>query len=115
MPRSRSNQHILERRAGLLADKLKKNMNDLTESLQAAGGRIPFKTKLSKGSALDWWAQHRYDQLGQRALSSLDPASIMSLDAELAKYNQSQDQGLPTIGNAPTEPMGVMNGPDNSF
>ena len=65
--------HILERRANVLAQKMQARIGDMALALQAADGRIPFQTKLSKGDALDWWSQHRYDTLGQQALAGMPP------------------------------------------
>lgn len=78
--------HTLERRSALLAQKLTGRMSDLTQSLRAAEGRIPFHTKMTRSTALDWWGKHRYDELGQQALAGLSQAAIINLDTNLAQY-----------------------------
>lgn len=96
---STKHQHVLERRAAALAQGMKARISDMTLALQAADGRIPFHTKLSKGDALDWWMKHRYDNLGQQALAGMPPQAIFSLDAALnQRVAQQQEQGLPVEG-----------------
>ena len=92
-----STQHVLERRSTLLAQRLRQRIDDTVLALQAAGGRIPFKTKLSRGDALEWWAKHRYDALGQQALQSLSPLDVAQLDNALSKNVAAQTGGLPII------------------
>lgn len=95
----RTQQHILERRANLIAQKLEQRVQDMTIALQAADGRLPFHTKLSRGDALDWWMKHRYDSLGQQVIQKLPPMAVFNLDAELAKrVEQKQSQGIPIEG-----------------
>lgn len=96
---SAKSQHVLERRANALAQHMKVRITDVATALQAADGRIPFHTKLSKGDALDWWAKHRYDSLGQKALQGLPPQAVFSLDAALnQRVAQQQETGLPVEG-----------------
>lgn len=106
--RARSNQHILERRAGMLADRLTKSITDLSTSLQAANGRVPFKTKLSTGTALDWWSKNINTPLGQRALSSLDPLSVMKLHTALSQFQNKNEFGMPVV-------QGMNQGPGPLF
>lgn len=89
-------QHPLERRAQMLAGKIQGRVADLGQAMQAANGRIPFHTKLSQGTALEWWAQHRYDDLGQQVLQNLDPLDVLHLDRALGEYGAQQEAlGLP--------------------
>src|SRR5258708_389407 len=91
-------QHPLERRSALLAGKLKDRVSSMTQSLTAAQGRIPFRTKLPEAQALDWWSKHRYDDIGEKALELLDPMSIARLDSALTQYAQQQEAlGMPQV------------------
>lgn len=88
--------HALERRAAMAAGALKTRVSTMSQSLMAAQGRIPFHTKLSQANALDWWSQHRYDQLGQQALAGLDPIAVARLDTALTQHAQDKEAlGLP--------------------
>lgn len=107
--------HPLERRAQMLTGKLTQRMSDIGQSLQAANGRVPFKSKLSQNAALDWWSKHRYDALGQRALATLDPQSVFNLDAALNRYTANQqEQGVPQSVASPFGQAAVPQGPTPS-
>lgn len=91
-----SQQHIMERRSHLLAQRLKQRISDTALALQAGSGRIPYRTSLSKGDALDWWAEHRYDDLGKQALQGYSPLDVAKLDSALnQRVQEMQNQGLP--------------------
>lgn len=96
----KSGQHIFERRAKLLSQRITQRKQDLTKAMQAANGRIPFRTKLSQSDALQWWVKHRHDALGQQALAGLDPLSVAKLDNALNQYAQNNPAGLPDVSNA---------------
>lgn len=83
-------QHPLEARAAMLADRLGQRVNDISQSLQAPGGRLLFHTPLSKANALNWWSQNRYNAIGQQAVSQMDPLTVAQLDRELTIYTQQQ-------------------------
>lgn len=105
------NQHTLERRSALLAEKMRGRINDLKQSLTAPQGRILYRTKMSQSDALNWWAQHRYDQYGQKALAGLDPQSIFQLDAALAQHvNSQEEQGMPQENLPPAAMQEVFGG-----
>src|SRR5262245_44117717 len=91
-------QHPLERRAALLAGRITSRMTDLTDSLVSAQGRRPFTDLKSRPDALAWWRENRYNQYGLRALATLPPEAVTSLDAALAQgQQQQQDVGMPQV------------------
>lgn len=105
--KAKSSQHVLERRANLLSQKMTSRISDLKLSLSAAQGRVPFHTVLAKSDALKWWSQHRYDDLGQKALAGLQPEAVMNLDAALAQYTQQHNEmGMP-VETSPTNDIGA--------
>lgn len=97
-------QHVMERRSHMIAQRLRQRITDMATALQSQDGRIPFRTKLSRNDALDWWTKHRYDGLGAKALAGLDPLTVAKLDNALNEHSKTQaDQGLPVEANVPTE------------
>src|SRR5215510_1310483 len=91
-------QHPLERRTDLLTSRIGQRMNDLTAALLSAGGRRPYTKMFSTPDAVKWWSENRYNQDGLRALATLPPEAVTSLDAALAQAQQGQqDAGMPEI------------------
>lgn len=76
-------EHVLERRAALLASRLTAQREVVRRALTPEGERPPFTRQLAKPDALAWWREHRHDDLGQRVLARLRPADVLELDAAL--------------------------------
>ena len=79
-----STEHRLERRARLLAERIRDASERLAQQL-GAGERTPFTTAMTKSESLAWWRQHRHDEFGERALQRLQPWEIAQLDVDLGK------------------------------
>lgn len=79
-------EHIVERRATMLAQKMERRVDILRQFLTPAGARPPFTQMLQEENALKFWMAHRYDDLGARALQHLQPHEIAELDTALALH-----------------------------
>lgn len=79
----------MERRANLLAERLKARV-DLMANMMRPGGRAIFHTRKSEVEALKFWRAHRYDELGEKVLSTWRPDQILKLDLRLAQANESE-------------------------
>ena len=86
-------EHILERRAHLLAGKLSARRDLLVQALAPKGQRPPFTEQMSKPEAVAWWRAHRYDDLGKQVLDRMGPADVMELDQALSQANEAQMGG----------------------
>jgi hypothetical protein len=77
-------EHRLERRARLLADRMRTTSEDMAVQL-GAGDRAPFTTALTKSESLAWWRLHRHDAYGAQALARMQPLDVARLDLDLAR------------------------------
>lgn len=85
---SQSNlQHVMERRASLLANAIEHRVQVMADFLMPPGQPPVFSKRVSRREALAFWTKHRYDQIGAAVLSRWTPEQVMQLDAELAKAN----------------------------
>jgi hypothetical protein len=86
-------QHPLERRAALLAGKLKGTQETIAAYLSPEGRQL-FHQRLSKPEAIRWWRQHRHDPLGQEVLKSWQMSDVLELDLVLAQDERKEAFGL---------------------
>jgi hypothetical protein len=77
-------QHIMERRAEMLADAINHRVDLLAEFL-TMDDRPVFTKKLRQAEALSFWQRHRYDEFGAQILASWTPEQILALDAALGR------------------------------
>jgi len=77
-------EHRLERRARLLAERMRSTSEDMARQL-GAGDRAPFTTAMTKSESLAWWRLHRHDEYGGQALARMQPLDIAQLDLDLAR------------------------------
>lgn len=77
-------EHRLERRARLLAERMRESSERLALQL-GAGDRVPFTTAMTKAESLDWWRAHRHDEWGEKALQRMQPWDVAQLDLDLAR------------------------------
>lgn len=84
-------EHPLERRARILAEKLKQTVRTTSDEINPPGNRPPLHNQLSAKAALAWWTEHRYDKLGQDWLQKVGatPAQVAQLDAWLYHATQA--------------------------
>lgn len=82
----------MERRAAALADALNKRV-DLMAGLMRPEGRAVFHERKSEQQALEFWQRHRYDEMGQKVLSTWTPDQIIALDQRLMQAQQGDFQG----------------------
>jgi hypothetical protein len=80
--------HVLERRASLLAQKMQRRVQVLKEFMAPEGARPPFTQQLQRPQALRWWQEHRYDHLGAQVLQAMRPQDIAELDLALIEMNE---------------------------
>ena len=73
----------IERVAQKLGQKARARVSFLRDAVRPPGQRPPFTTQLTGAEAVDWWSQHRYDDLGQRVLQNYSQEQVAELDAEL--------------------------------
>ena len=86
--------HLLERRAKLLASKLTARKDLLRQTLAPPGQRPPFTQQLSRPEALAFHRQHRYDPAYADYYKRLGPEGILELDNALAQANEQGMLGL---------------------
>jgi len=82
--------HVLERRAHLLAGRLAGRKQILTQAVAPAGQRPPFTTQMTKREALSWWREHFDDDLGKKLRQQMDPESQMELQLALSQANEAE-------------------------
>lgn len=82
----RADQHPLERRATALAEALTRRV-DTMAALMRPNGRQVFTQRLPEQQALEFFQRHRFDDLGQRVLSTWTPDQILDLDQRLMRAN----------------------------
>ena len=81
--------HVLERRAHLLAGKLAGRKQTLTQAVAPPGQRPPFTTQMTKREALTWWREHFDDDLGKKVRERMNPESQMELQLALSQANEA--------------------------
>jgi hypothetical protein len=84
-------EYPVEQRVSALAGGIRTAISTIADTLRPPGGRAPFTQRLSRTDALDWWAQHRRDELGAAALQAMPPQAIAQLDVELGQHMAAQD------------------------
>ena len=89
-------EHMIERRADLLAQKMQRRVQVLSQFLKPDGQRPPFTKQLNNEDAMRFWMQHRYDEIGAQVLQNLQPHDIAELDAALAQHHE--DNFMPSPG-----------------
>lgn len=78
--------HVVERRAELLADAIGYRI-DLLAGFLAPKGRGPvFTERLRTRDAAAFWLRHRYDDIGRKVLAQWDPEQVMELDRALSEW-----------------------------
>ena len=87
-------EHVIERRARILAQKMQHRVDVLSGFIAPPGERPPFTKQLQNETALKWWREHRYDPLGNRVLQGMRPADIAELDSALAQVMDAQESGM---------------------
>lgn len=86
----REPEHTIERRAAMLATKMQQRVDILRDFMRPEGARPPFTQLLQEQRAMQFWAAHRYDELGARVLQNMTPQHIAELDAALAQSLEAQ-------------------------
>jgi hypothetical protein len=107
--------HRLERRASLLATKVKERVTTVRDAVAGPGERPPFTAVKPRSEVLDWWRRHIDDEWGKRVLDRLSPQDQMDLRVNLARHIEQDpayppedlDAGIDDLGLAPpgTTPM----------
>ena len=79
----------------MLSSAIKNRTKAITYGITPKGSRPPFTRKYSAAEAMQWWMQHRYDQLGMGLVASMTPMQVAQLDAWLAQVSAhpSMQQG----------------------
>lgn len=80
--------HVLERRAHMLSDRISARITTIRNAIAPEGARPPFTEQLSKPDALSWWQQHFHDDLGQKVKASMSPESVMELTKALSQAGE---------------------------
>ena len=86
-------QHPLERRASMLATRIKVLRDALRDAVAAPGERPPFTEHHSAAEAFAWWRLHRHDEYGQRVVERMRPEQVARLDLWLAKGIEAERDG----------------------
>jgi hypothetical protein len=76
-------EHVIERRSRLLSQKMASRVTMLRNFIAPPGARPPFTKQMQNDMALQWWKVHRYDEIGSRVLTMMQPADIAELDSAL--------------------------------
>ena len=92
-------EHLLERRAGLLASKLTSQIQSLSQTLVPKGSRVPFTQQMSKPEALRWWQQHIGDEFGKKVLGRMTAQDQLELYNALSQAQTEREAGY---GGPPT-------------
>lgn len=92
-------EQMIERRARLLAQKMKARVESLRNVIAPEGERPPFTKALGDENALKFWMMHRYDPIGAQVLQNFRPQDIAELDTALAQYNEQLQLGRVGPGN----------------
>lgn len=87
-------EHRLEKRARLLAMRLREQTEAFRDELGGPHERKPFHQQMGPTAALAWWQQHRYDELGMAVLQRYSVTDIAALDRALAEQQEAQQMGL---------------------
>lgn len=98
---ARGLQHRLDRRAAMLGERLRREIDLTAQMLRPPGGMPAFTTQLTNTEALDFWKRHRFDRIGAQVLSGWTPEQIAELDAWLAAEQEppeSEPMILPPEG-----------------
>ena len=82
--------HVLERRAHLLAGRLSGRLTTLKTAVAPPGQRPPFTTQMSQREALTWWREHFDDDLGKKVRERMNPESQMELQLALSQANEAE-------------------------
>ena len=83
-------EHVIERRAYMLSQKMQHRVAVMKEFLRPEGARPPFTKVLSDENAMRFWKAHRYDHLGAAVVQNMKPTDIAELDAALAQWGEQQ-------------------------
>lgn len=83
-------EHLLERRARMLADGMLARKNMLTQALLPKGSRPPFTQQLSEKDALSFWQRNRHSALGKKVLERMSTEDILELDLALSKAAEGE-------------------------
>ena len=73
-----------------MADAMLARIELLRFMLAPPGERPVFHELKSKPEALRWWRQHRYDELGQQALQTMDRQAVLELDVALSRQIEAE-------------------------
>ena len=82
-------EHVIERRARLLGQKMQHRADLIRDFIAPEGQRPPFTKMLQNEQALQWWQAHRYDHLGARVLQTMKPGDIADLDVALLRHAEN--------------------------
>ncbi len=82
----------------MLSGAIKNRTEAIAYGITPKGSVPPFTEKKSDKETLQWWMQHRYDQIGLALVSRMTPAQVAELDAWLTQAMnhpavQAQTQG----------------------
>ena len=79
--------HRFEKRAQLLATRIKQRMELLRDAVTPPGERPPFSVRMTQSKAMEFWSENRYTPVGQAILAAWKPEQVGELDAQLSEYN----------------------------
>ncbi len=92
------NSHVLERRLQMLAGRISKERGLLSAAFKASGNRPLFSTKVPEREAIEFWLEHRDDDIGDKVLKTMAPEDILELDTRLAQFKGMQEEPDPFGG-----------------
>lgn len=93
--------HRLEKRARLLAQRMRGLSEGLAQQLSGPGDRALFAKRLTSAESLAWWREHRDDAYGKAVIQrwmAQDPAggmvALQQLDAALANQIEAEQSAM---------------------
>lgn len=88
-------EHRIDRRARLLAEAARHQIDVYKEMLRPVGGLPVGTDQITTDEAYEFWGKHRFDSIGRHILTDYTPAKIAELDAWLTQeQNRRANAGL---------------------
>ena len=85
-------QHVIDRRADLLAEAILHQVEVRAAMLNPVGGKPPFTDQVTTDEAFAFWSKYRYEPQGKAAISRMTPLQIAELDAWLTQEVNARQQ-----------------------
>lgn len=98
----------------MLAHAIEDRVKAIQYGVTPKGANPPFTRKQSASETLQWWIQHRYDELGMSVVATMTPMQVAQLDAWLAQETAQRSHSIPGVQNVLTRALGAeraMEGP----